>query len=323
MALASCLVICPRMSCFRAEHTRQELMDVRQFGHEFYVLRVADWYKRLGHNVEIHPPPGHDITISIGGFPTHLECKTKRPLAERDIRVEAVWERMYELMNKEMDRAGINAIVYVDSATDPVDEDLGRLIGTFRTLLDEGRNITALLHDNKYKITIRLTPRPGEAIKTAGLKWRPWGQFERGTSAVKVTKEGAQWWDVRHFFFNSREDRDYVKTVLYSLAQAGKQLPKEGPGIVYIEVAPPSGQTPIGRRLSEIRQRLVRELRDGHNRRVNAVILSCTHFEPPEGLTVNFASVFHPNPRAPLPTGFHVAGTREDSGNSKILPLNF
>jgi len=322
MTLASCMVICPEMSGFHAKETRHKLMEAGEFEHEFFMLRVVDWYKRLTRNVEFHPPPGHDITISIEESLVHIECKTKRPASEKDIIVEEVWEKMYELMNRAMDKAGVNAIVYVDSTIDPLVEDIGGLIAVFRTLLNEGRSVTTKLN-NKYRITITLTPPLGEPIKTAGFRWRPWGQFERGTSAVKVTKDGPQWWDVRHFFFNSREDRDYMKRVLYSFSEAKKQLPKEGSGVIHIEVVQPSGKTTISNRLEELKRRLSRELKGNLNRRVNAVVLSCTHFKPPEGLATDFTSVFHTNPRTLLPTGFHVAGTREDSEDKKVLPLNF
>lgn len=319
ITLASCLQSAHRHSVFDANHTRQELKGANTFGHEFYVLQVADWYVRLGCDEVKTNPTRHDITIRVKGSPVYVECKKKEPLSERDIKVDVVWGRLYERMDRKMDEAGVNAIVWVDAVTDPLEADIDRLVGEFGDLLGKGRDITEQLHDGKYTIRVKLTPPPGEVIRASGLRWEPWGQFEKGTFAVTVTKDGPQMWDVRHFLFNSREDRDYMKTVLYSLNQASRQLPKEGPGIVHIDIAQPSSQTPINSRLSEISQRLVRKLAGIQYRRINAVVLSCTYFDPDKGMVVSFGQSLHRNPRSLLPTGFHIAGTPNGSEKAKLL----
>ena len=120
--------------------------------------------------------------------------------------------------------------------------------------------------------------------------------------------------------FRSLEQRDYVKTVISSFDEVRnrKQLPPSGPGIIYIEIGMPSGGTTVEQRFDEIATTISPKLRGASNRRVNAVVLTCTGKIPVNmayggkemslsGIATLTKVVKHDNPRCPFPVGFRLA----------------
>ncbi len=120
----------------------------------------------------------------------------------------------------------------------------------------------------------------------------------------------------RAFGFKSQEKRDYVTTVVNSLADVRKhkQLPPDGPGLIFIEMAPPpvfsaEGGNFLKLRFDEINAEVSPKLRGEQNRRINAIILTCTmpariDHSKDLGIGVSCRVIRHENPKTALPNSF-------------------
>ncbi len=122
--------------------------------------------------------------------------------------------------------------------------------------------------------------------------------------------------------FKSLEERDYITTVINSFDEVRKrrQLPPSGPGIIYIEIGTPTGGVTVEQRFDEIEKAIRLKMGRTSNRRVNAVVLTCTgkmlgnaiydgKKKTLPGIVTLTRIIPHRNPRSLLPDGFNLLPT--------------
>ena len=110
------------------------------------------------------------------------------------------------------------------------------------------------------------------------------------------------------FAFIAANPPDRVKGVVGALGEARKQLPRSGPGVVWIRVPDNTWTDQLGSSFERAEILIRQQLSGDHNRRVNAVILMTRCFERMEkeglvglGYRPLMLQVPHANPRTTIP----------------------
>lgn len=313
-----------------------------------YELQAASGYRSLGYDIEFGDTSeqGNDFTVMTELGPIYVECK-KKGETERDKRVANVWQLAQAAIIRAMKVTKRYAYVFLESSRDPVETDVAnigcvvqrQLAGALERSFKEGDLWFRIEHIRPAGFTERghfgllVISYPSESGKSCeaeladhqgytGRRMGPlWpakpqhGLFE--CSARKLPSGETEVSNVMAMGFRSLEQRDYVTTILNSLNEVRKrkQLPACGPGIICIETAIPYGGVTVEQRMDEIAGALRLKLRGEANRRISAVLITCTGKMP---LTYTFGGkrvtlpcihissneLKHDNPLRPLPSAF-------------------
>ena len=314
-----------------------------------YEVQLAADYYRLGYRVAFGGTDqyGHDLKVSNDLGSVYAECK-KKGETERDKQATRVWQQLQAAIATAMTDMGRYAYVFVESSRDPVEDDvlhMGSLVrdllrgssdrdvrqGDYRVRVEHirpsgftergsflGASFPSAASDRSDNLNVNCGPSSRPSV---GPRWPRAPQhavFECKGRLVELGLMEAH--DVMAMGFRSLEQRDYIKTVISSFDEVRKrrQLPPSGPGIICIEIGMPSGGTAVEQRFDEIAAVMRPKLRGADNRRVNAVVLTCTGKIPVPtayggkemnlpGIATLTRLVKHLNPRCPFPVGFRLS----------------
>lgn len=191
-----------------------------------------------------------------------------------------------------------------------------------------------LMYDAKnWGVGTAQRPAPFHGGYAVGPIWRGTPQYATMRFQLKsVDKNTLEVSSFNAFGFRSHEPRDYTRTVVHSLTEVRnrKQLPPDGPGLIFIDVAAPKASSggpldPLTLRFDEIHKALRSQLTKSQNERVNALVLTCTrkvHLTDvsgsPRAIEISGRVIEHTNPRQPLPSNFHPLG-KLSGGSFRIV----
>lgn len=328
---------------------QKRIRQARDCEKALYEVQLATDYCRLGYRVEFGDTGqyGHDLKVSNDAGSVYAECK-KKGETERDKQATRVWQQLQAAITTAMTDMGRYAYVFVESSRDPVEDDvmcIGSLVrnllrGSSDTDVREvdywvkiehirpahstergsflGVSFPSAVSDRNESLNVNCGPSSKPSV---GPRWPRTPQhvvFECKSRKVEPGLMEAR--NVMAIGFRTLEERDYVKTVVSSLVEVRKrrQLPPSGPGIIHIEIGAPSGGTTVEQRFDEIAAAIRPELLGAQNRRVNAVVLTCTGKIPVStayggqkmslpGIATLTKLVRHDNPRCPFPIRFRLA----------------
>jgi hypothetical protein len=314
-----------------------------------YEIHVAAAYVRRGYEATLHgAAEGHDITVLCGEKPVYIECKRKDRETQRDLAASRVWISVTEATLGLMQRKQLNGVVFVRSEKDPSACDVGQVVSKIQDILEQFRlgsedsDVTLTFDSGTNTFTVSLCdmaagghmPRVANVLQISSIRTsdelfrglmrllaRVRRGFETARSVVEVwppfdatdqlRRSVRRFTSFRFACAGSDEQRDYVKTVLQTLAEARDRLPPSGPGIVYIDI-PSLHRVPVDERLEQIGEGLEPQLR-AQNTRINALILTNTSPAPNPALTgradelvTSAYRIMHEGPQTPLPPEFEV-----------------
>jgi hypothetical protein len=328
---------------------QRRIRQARECEKIVYEIQLAADYCRLGYKVRFGGTDqyDHDLEVSNNAGSVYVECK-KKGETERDRQAARVWQQLQAAIATAMIDIGRYAYVFVESSHDPVEDDVMRTGSLVRNLLRGSSDRDVRQGDYWIRIEhirpsgftergnflgasfpspvsgrseSRNVKRGPSSRLSVGPRWPYAPQYSIFECKSRLVKPGlVEAHNVTALGFRSLEQRDYVKTVISSFDEVRKrkQLPPSGPGIIYIEIGVPSGGTTVEQRFDEIAAAIRPKLRGASNRRVNAVVLTCTgklsiptayggkEMSLPSIATLA-KSVRHNNPRCPFPVGFRLA----------------
>lgn len=286
-----------------------------------FEVEVAASYSSKGYSVRFIEE-GNERTPDLrvarsDGSHFWVECKCRDNLTERDKTIEAIWKELEASLVREIGPRKQNVAVIVKSLHDPKRCEIADL----RTFLLESIAAggleridpnTAELHSvldptGRYQVSIRTLSAADEEIEGEGFEFRSSEKPDRFLMQTEMRVDE----DKRRFFsnpftlgFKNNLPSDKVTGIIHGFNSAVGQLPKEGPGVVWIRIPDNSWNDDFDASVEKAEILLKSELSGDMNRRVNAVILMTRLLHPiQDGVQNGLAyhpvilTVEHPNPR--------------------------
>ena len=291
---------------------RKKLRDPKEFEKAIYEIQIASSYARAGYPVffiEETTEKTPDFMVKIDGEPVYVECKNKDAQTERDKNNNRIWEEMREKILRLMEKLHKNYLIIVKSQTDPKREEIDYVLRIIKDIMLKSKNGRFIDRTKKYGITAKELA-PTESIITTNkfevLTSEALDNVFMGAEVRRLTDGRTELKNPKFIGFKSAAEPDRITGVLRSLNKSYKQIPRKGPGLVYIEIHPSNAlQWDFNRLEEKIRGKL------NLIKRVNAVVLTATFIEiKKEGIVYRHKSrvIENVNPRSPLPAGFNIVG---------------
>jgi hypothetical protein len=272
---------------------------------ELYVMAA---YQAAG--VEIEKTDSNrtgEFRVIENGSYAYVECKQKTIDSVKERSVRDIYKQGTELLRDMMERYNSYAQVLITLSSDPEETDLKIILQAIeQEFLNHSDQIRRL---RKGKNEILIVPSSSEQ---SGITTPKGYDCAVSSGKVQVNKEGQgiveNAWGVA---WRSLTPTGWVSSALDSLRKAAKQLPKNSPGLVYLQVPFGPHEVVAGRMAvlaSKMQPQL--ELRKG----VNAVILIGQSLRtdpssPNIAITsYRYQTIFQKDPRLPLPDGFKFFG---------------
>lgn len=295
----------------------ERLRDSQGFEKAIYEIRVAASLKRNGYTVyfikeEATKTP--DLLVEKDGEKVYVECKQKDKKTRRDQRNENLWNTVLMDSLKFMDKTKKNYAIVVKTNSDLTTKDVTYLINHIRNLIKNSNEGTYRI--DKFEIILKELAEFEKPIKGSfyvNLEEFGFGIDEptiilyqhadiKFSNDLKIEHKNP-----RFVAFVSTLLPDRIKGILRSLNHAYKQIPKSGPGIVYIDIntALYKNRQEITRDLTILRKRIEGKL--NLMGRLNAVILTASSYFQDKEKTfygIEIASFKNSNPIKPLSKQF-------------------
>jgi len=294
----------------------RRLRDPEDFDKAIYEIKVASSYRKAGYKVYfvkegIKKTP--DLLVEKNEEKVYVECKKKDRKTRRDQYNENIWGKIYTSTLRFMDKTKKNYAVVVKTNSDLTPNDESYLIMCIQTLIansDHGIHKT-----DKFEIILKELQEwekpvngPFELdVKEFGVRIDEPTVILYQHADVKFSDDfkAVEHKNPRFMAFVSTLLPDRVLSILRSFDRAYKQIPKKGPGIIYIEVNTglykKDHNQELGRDLAIVKQRIDGKL--NLTGRVNAVVLTASSYTQAEGKAyyrVEISCFKNPNPVQPL-----------------------
>jgi len=214
----------------------------------------------------------------------------------------------------------LNYLVEIHAVADPKQADLGPLGRRVIRAMRESRNVGAydfgsgasspdISQIPGYEIVVVRLADADLEYEQGRFAYRDMQSTERFTDEADYKVEAATvlMRNQRILAFSCAVEPDRVAGVLTALVAARDQLPREGPGVVWIRLPDNIWGLPIEQYFEALETTLGKEFIGEQNRRINAVVLFARFMHRPavpEGQSLGYApylrSVEHTNPRTPI-----------------------
>jgi len=250
------------------------------------------------------------------------ECKRRDQVTKRDKRVQEFWRSLERSLVKVMGPGKHNYLIEVHALSDPQQQDSRAIRNLLLNTIRRGQNIgshhfesgtstpDASLIPGYHLTAIRLAD-PDVESEAQGFGYTESGRAARVTLLAETRVESplrTLWRNPKVFAFSSDVEPDRITGVLDALSDARNQLPREGPGVVWIRIPDGIWGEPIEQYFERIKELLAKELSGTRNQRINAVIV---HTRVVQRLTKDERTglgylpvtlvVEHPSPRTRFP----------------------
>lgn len=290
----------------------------RQFQATAFEIEAAASYVGKGWAVEFvaegtEKSPDLQVTRNDGSI-FCVECKCRDEKTERDERISAIWMEVEKSVLAQIGPRKLNYAVVINAKLDPERNDVKILIDSIMSEIVTGeisvgsQRVITLGPGKKFEIHLHKFSEPDEEIESNGVGIA----INRSPDRCVLSMEERRLDDGRTIVRNpkgiaflSAVPPDRVTGILDALKAATKQLPSQGPGVVWIRIADNAWGYDLDRSFDRAKALLTEQLSGDRNRRVNAVILMTRRFERVNKgdlqglkyvpLTIEIA---HTNPRA-------------------------
>lgn len=298
------------------ESVLSRLRNPDEFMAAAFEIEVASGYVNRGWAVEFveteaDRSPDLKVTTDEGNV-FWVECKYREEISGRDAQISKCWEQLQDKLYRKWGPAKINVALTLRSVSDPVQVEVQALADSIQhaTSAMIGHQERSRLEargtsrDGKYQFSLQYladpdVEQPFHGFPDLGTDWFSWeGEIKydgNGNTLIRNPK---------FFGFRNTNPPDSYIGALNSFNSAVGQLPKSGPGVIWIRVPYPNNVSRAQADLEALASRLRNELSGTHNTRVNAVILSTRFFlSEPNGsqpaLTFKHVStvIEHSNPQ--------------------------
>lgn len=301
------------------EKLKSRLKMKSEFPSAAFEAEVAASYVEKGWKVEFVEEGNKrspDLkVIKDDGLIFWVECKCRDILTERDSKIDSCWSELESSLLRVMGPNKINGIVFIKSLSDPERSDLEPLRDYILQQLEKAKTQKANRNEikstidttRKYQIGIQRISDADIEHESEGVGFNSSEDFDRVCMSVEMRMDENKKSYIRNpmvLAFKNAITSDRVTGILHGLKSATGQLPKSGPGVVWMRIPDNSWNKDLQNSFSKAQEIIQSELSGNHNRRVNAVILLTRMFEKLEnngtkglGYKPLEAIIKHDNPR--------------------------
>ncbi len=266
----------------------ERLKDPKDFEKAIYEIRVASSLKNAGYEVYfvkegIKKTP--DLLIERNGEKVYIECKEKDKKTHRDKRNENLWNEVLMSTLRFMDKMKKNYAIVVKAKSDLMKKDRDFLIESLQELIESSNS--GVHRMGKFEIMLEELAEMNKSLcgpfsmnlEEFGVKMTEPTIHLYQHADVKFSKNmEVDHKNPRFMAFVSTLLPDRIKGILRSVDRAYKQIPKKGPGIIYIEINTGlyKGYQEINKDLEIIKNKMKGKL--NLTKRVNAVVLTASSY---------------------------------------------
>lgn len=255
-----------------------------------FEVEVASSYCNKGHSVRFveegtERTPDLRVTACDGSY-FWVECKSRDRLTERDATIEALWKDLEASLVREIGPQRKNVAIIVKSLQDPKRCEIdGLRIFLLSSLqaggigkVDPASGATELVPDptKNYLVAVQPLLASDSEIEGDGLQFQSSEKFDRFLMHAEMRVDENKICLIKNPFvigFSNSQPSDKVSGIIHGFNSAVGQLPKEGPGVVWIRVPDNSWNDDFDASIAKAESMLKSELQGEMNRRVNAVFL--------------------------------------------------
>lgn len=298
------------------KRTAERLRDPEDCEEFRYELFVMAGYRNAGAGITITDSEDAKLGEGIvkwGDETAFVECKRKtlEAITRRDVR--SWFHRGTEMLYEKMDQLGAPAHVYITLRTDPTEEKLLWIGDAVTRILQQ--SLSESVTDRKgWQIEITVHPSNTGSEDSGEAVYCPAG-FEFATSEGRMSvgeDEKARSGGSRSVAWRSQEPTDWLKSAKASVKKAARQIPSDGPGVVYVQV--PTGKFSVVRLRMQILAHAVEAMLQNDHSRVNVVVVTgiAERYRTDDAsvaqITYLYKPVENPKPRTPLSEQFRILG---------------
>ncbi|HEX2581802.1 MAG TPA: hypothetical protein VHL08_07495 [Dongiaceae bacterium] len=302
------------------------MKNSEQFFAACFELEVASYHVAGGSTVEFleekeNKTPDLKVTLK-NGTSFLVECKAIDIKSDRDLKYESMWKRVEQTILEYMNQRKLNYLILVRALCDPNPADVDYLIDLIIKGLNQGgmgelwgdQSGIAIGPDptGRYLIYVKFLSAPDEQMREGSLELYFQDEPSRWTCVKEAmfNEKGEHFFrNLKAFHFSTALPSDRMPSVLNALNAATKQLPSEGPGVVWIKV-PETWIYGEDNNFLKVENLLRKKMTGDHNRRINRVVLITSKMErfsengvPKLIFRPIFSEIDHNNPRSKLDWG--------------------
>jgi len=257
------------------------LKDIKEFESTFFEIEVAAFYIKEDWKIEFIEESTHktpDMKARKNHITMWIECKRRKLITERDTNIKVYWNKLQQKLLKYLTKTKINIAIIIKSLEDPLVSNMNELydfiINSIRNggigdySLQSGEIIFKKVLSNKYEITIKLLSKEDDIISQNDFIL-PDGFM----SILSLHTSNTSIMNPILLGFKDNQESDKVSGIVNSFKSAVKQLPKTGPGCIWIRIPDDAwGEDDLS--LARAITLLEKEMQGTQNRRINHVVLS-------------------------------------------------
>jgi len=297
------------------------LKNENEFQSAAFEVEVAASYVERGWLVDF-VEEGNEKTsdlkvIADNDFTFWVECKRRDELSGRDRLIHDFWVDLESSLIRIMGPNKLNFAIIVKSLSDPDRSQLDILreyilnairsggIGVFD--VTTGKATSVVGPTTNFAVIVQKLADPDQELSTSGIGFNASEDFDRVTILSEVKKEETGKTLFKNpaiMAFKNSLPSDLVSGILNDFKAAVKQLPKEGPGVIWIRIPDNSWAKSIDQSFKQAEKLIRNKIGGMQNRRVNAVIILTRIFQKLEkdgsqGLEYRplMMTIEHSNPR--------------------------
>ena len=268
----------------------EKLIDRLKRREEFesaaFEAEIAASYVARGFDVEFVEEGNErspDLVVSAEGKNFWVECKCRDALSDRDKKIFGIWAEVEKSISHYFRTNRLNFSVIIIAKSDPDSDDIKRLrelLNNLVTPIDGSKFLT--FETDKFEILIQKIAESEEIIQAEGFGVRPPVSLDQVFMGAEMKHESDGQNFVRNPFFigfKSNSPPDWVTGIVNTFRTAVGQIPKGGPGVIWIRVPDISWNSDKISPLERASQLLQKQLFGASNRRVNSVFLMKREFE--------------------------------------------
>ncbi len=278
-------------------HIMERLKSTEEFYHVFFEAEVARGYRRQGYEVKFVKPlqiPTPDLEVSKNGQVFWVECKCREVRTKLDRSNEAIFRVLAQQVFNYLQKVNKNYFIAIAVNEDINSGDIkylknevikcveGGEAGSIDLKNNECKFILAPSTDKRFFILAKKFGEPDQEVDLEPYLWAIQQEFEykhrhfesRQASLTKTVFRNA-----KIVCFRALKYTDRISVLINNFKAAAKQLPRKGPGIIWIRLPDLIHPIDFERLKSEIDAVFKDELAGERNRRVNSVHIASRIYE--------------------------------------------
>lgn len=265
------------------------LKSLQEFESAAFEVEVAASYVVRGYDVEFVEEGSDrspDLLVHGKGQRFWAECKCRDALTNRDKKVFGVWTEVEKKISQYLRSNRNNFCVIIVAKSDPSPDDVKGLEELVINLVNHANSVLdvkfSTFANDKFEFLVRKLTEPDEIIRADRFEIKPPFSLDQGIIATEMKTEVDGQKFIRNPFFigfRNNNSPDWVTGVTNTFKSAIGQIPKKGPGVIWIRVPDVSWNLGTIDPLERAGKLLQKQLSGKHNQRINSVFLLKRVFE--------------------------------------------